>query len=227
MAKLIKQCVPGSVITVYTYPISLYCAKLRILLRHKTLEWQELPPPGGYGSDQYKTIIPSGNLPALIDGRLTLADSEAIAEYLNEKHPQPPMLPDDLCERALVRERSRFHDTRLEPELRKLFPYIDNHVPDKRFFEQQSTQISARLNQLSTLLPNADSTRTQLLTLGDCGLPVTFAWIDLLTPLFALKIAWPQTVVEYRREILRQKAVAEELGEYQPRLTQWLESPGD
>lgn len=217
----------NKVITVYTIPISLYCAKLRILLRHKSLQWQELPPPGGYGSDEYKTIIPSGNLPALIDGRLTLSDSEAIAEYLNEKHPQPPMLPDDLSERARVRERSRFHDTRLEPEVRKLFPYIDNDAPDNCFIEQQSTQISARLNQLSTLLPSADSQQPQLLTLGDCGLPVTFAWIELLTPRFDLKIQWPQAVVEYRNEIAGHKAVAEEIGDYQPKLTQWLDSLGD
>ena len=80
-------------LTIYAIPISLYCAKLRILLRHKKIQWQELPPPGGYGSAEYKSIVPSGNLPALVDGSLLLADSEAIAEYLNEKYPNPPMLP--------------------------------------------------------------------------------------------------------------------------------------
>ncbi len=67
-------------LTVYTVPISLYCAKLRIVLRHKQLEWNEQTPPGGYGSNEYKTIVVSGNLPALVDGSLLIADSEAIAE---------------------------------------------------------------------------------------------------------------------------------------------------
>ena len=80
-------------LTIYAIAPSLYCAKLRILLRHKQLAWEEVPPPGGYGSDQYKRLIASGNLPALVDGSLTLADSEAIAEYLNELHPDPAMLP--------------------------------------------------------------------------------------------------------------------------------------
>ena len=46
-------------LTVYTVPISLYCAKLRIVLRHKQLEWNEQMPPGGYGSDEYKTVVVS------------------------------------------------------------------------------------------------------------------------------------------------------------------------
>ena len=93
-------------LTVYAIPLSLYCAKIRILLRHKALEWREIPPPGGYGSDEYKQIVPSGNLPALIDGDLMLADSEVIAEYLNEVFPDPPMLPADNHRRAKARERS-------------------------------------------------------------------------------------------------------------------------
>ena len=58
---------------VYAVPISLYCAKLRILLRHKSLDWQEELPPGGYGSAAYREVVPSGNLPALVDGALLIA----------------------------------------------------------------------------------------------------------------------------------------------------------
>lgn len=211
-------------LTIYAIPISLYCAKLRILLRHKALEWNELPPPGGYGSDEYKLTIPSGNLPAMMDGERTLADSEVIAEYLNEKYPQPPMLPDDIYQRAKIRERSRFHDTRLEPQLRKLFPYIDEKHADAGFFEQQSTLINNRLKQLPNLLANTDTGASQALTLGDCGLPITFVWIDILTPVFDLKIDWPNAVLQYRREIESHQAVAQELETYQQNLRHWLDS---
>lgn len=211
-------------LTIYAIPISLYCAKLRILLRYKALEWNELPPPGGYGSDEYKLTIPSGNLPAMVDGKLTLADSEVIAEYLNEKYPQPPMLPDDISQRAKIRERSRFHDTRLEPELRKLFPYIDENHADAAFFELQSKLISNRLNQLPKLLDNTDTTVADALTLGDCGLPITFIWIDFLTPVFDLKVDWPDAVLHYRTEVERHQAVAQELQIYRQNLNQWLSS---
>ena len=211
-------------LTIYAIPISLYCAKLRILLRHKGLEWKELPPPGGYGSDEYKGIIPSGNLPAMVDGELTLADSEVIAEYLNEKHPLPAMLPSDSSQRAKIRERSRFHDTRLEPELRKLFPYIDEKNSDANVIRHQSKQINNRLKQLSDLLESTHIPFTNALTLGDCGLPITVAWIELLTPIFDLKINWPDPVVSYIHEIHTHQAVATELEIYRENLGEWLNS---
>ena len=211
---------------IYAIPISLYCAKLRILMRHKNLEWEEVPPPGGYGADEYKLIIPSGNLPALVDGSLTLADSEAIAEYLNEKFPEPAMLPVDIQLRAQARERSRFHDTRLEPEVRKLFPYIDAAQADTEFFSHQSRRISARLGQLAQLLSATPASLGQGLTLGDCGFPITFTWIALLTPMFDLDIDWPDAIIDYKSRMQRYPAVSVELESYRASLTDWLDSIG-
>ncbi len=138
-------------LTIYTVPISLYCAKLRIVLRHKKLEWNEQPPPGGYGSDEYKAIVASGNLPALVDGSLLVADSEAIAEYLEEKYPDPAMLPSKPSHRAKARELSRFHDTRLEPEIRKLFGNLSPEKRDPQLILAQAIEINTRLLQLSEI----------------------------------------------------------------------------
>jgi glutathione S-transferase/maleylpyruvate isomerase len=80
-------------LTIYSVPVATYCAKLRITMRHKGLAWEELPPPGGYGSAEYKAIVPSGNLPAMVDEGFMLADSEAIAEYLNEAYPDVRCCP--------------------------------------------------------------------------------------------------------------------------------------
>jgi len=213
-------------LTVYTLPISLYCAKLRILLRRKDLDWQEVSPPGGYGSDEYKAIVPSGNLPAIIDGDLLIADSEAIAEYLNEKHPDPPMLPTEATQRAKAREQSRFHDTRLEPELRKLFPHIAPQRRDPALAETQSRKISERLDQFATMLGDGRSKLDDMLTLGDCGFPITFTWIEALSPVLGLAVVWPEKVVSYRNSLSAHAAVATELAEYRPKLAEWLEGSG-
>ena len=137
---------------IYTVPVSLYCAKLPIVLRHKNLAWQEEAPPGGYRSAAYKAIVPSGNIPTLINGDLTIADSEATAEYLNDIHPEPPMLPATPDERAKIRERSRFHDTRLEPEIRALFPFIKAIQGADDLIAAQAAAISEKLRQLADLL---------------------------------------------------------------------------
>mgnify|MGYP000067351364 CR=1 FL=1 len=206
--------------TVYCVPVGIYCAKLRILLRYKRLEWRELPPPGGYGTDDYKRIVPSGNVPALDDDGLILGDSEAIAEYLNEKFPAPPMLPDDLAGRARVRELSRFNDTRLEPEVRALFAQTDPATRDPAVVGARAGAISARLSQLAHLLEWFGE--TDALTLGDCGFPATFEWIDCFDPILDLGIDWPDAVRAYRERLGRIDAVSGELSSYRPVIDDWI-----
>ena len=208
-------------LTIYSVPISLYCAKLRIILRHKKLEWNEQPPPGGYGSDEYKTIVASGNLPALVDGSLLIADSEAIAEYLEEKYPVPAMLPVESGDRAKVRELSRFHDTRLEPEIRKLFGNLSSEKRDPQLNLDQAIEINTRLLQLSEISKSSPSG----LSLAHCGYPITFAWLDVLIPLLPLKIKWPQNILNWRKELEAFPAVAAELSNYCPKIEDWLTPP--
>jgi glutathione S-transferase len=203
---------------IYSVPISLYCAKLRIVLRHKELKWEEQPPIGGYGSDEYKTIIPSGNLPALVDGKLLIADSEAIAEYLEEICPTPAMLPAKPDTRAKTREAGRFHDTRLEPELRKLFKTLSSKNQDQKLQESQETEINTRLHQFSKLL-NPEPNR---LFLGDCGYPISFSWLDALIPLLSLRINWPTEIKTWRKKIEQFPAVKDELADYKPKLEKWM-----
>ena len=207
-------------LTIYTVPISLYCAKLRIVLRHKGLNWEEQLPPGGYGSEEYKSHVISGNLPALIDGSILVADSEAIAEYLDEKHPLPAMLPKNLGSRAKIRELSRFHDTRFEPELRKLFGNISLDKRDIKLNEKQTTKINMLLTQLSSIVGGTPIE----LTLAYCGYPISFAWLDGLTPLLSLDIDWPENVIKWRKKIEVFPAVSAELSDYHPKLKEWLDS---
>lgn len=48
-------------------------------------------------------LNPQGLVPVLADGPLLLSQSLAIIEYLDETHPNPPLLPPDAAGRALVR----------------------------------------------------------------------------------------------------------------------------
>ncbi len=209
-------------LTVYAIPPSLYCAKLRVLLRYKSLTWEEVPPPGGYGSEAYKALVPGGNLPALRHGELLIADSEAIAEYLEECWPDPPALPADPADRARARALSRFHDTRLEPAVRACFAHLPGRAPATAARAGElSHEITARLAQLARLL--ADMTDAgESLTLGECGYPISFAWLDALGPHLGLEIAWPDDVAAYRARLERLPAVAEELAAYRPILTDFF-----
>ncbi len=51
----------------------------------------------------YAALSPTRLVPTLVDGEHALGQSLAIIEYLDETHPQPPLLPADALGRARVR----------------------------------------------------------------------------------------------------------------------------
>ncbi|MCU7247706.1 maleylacetoacetate isomerase [Pseudomonas koreensis] len=94
----------------YTYYRSTSSYRVRIALALKGLDYQALPvnliaPPGGeHRQPAYLALNPQGRVPALrTDDGALLIQSPAIIEYLEERYPQLPLLPDDLVARARVR----------------------------------------------------------------------------------------------------------------------------
>ncbi|MEF7617369.1 maleylacetoacetate isomerase [Aquincola sp. MAHUQ-54] len=57
-------------------------------------------------SESYAAVAPSRLVPSLRDGDAVIAQSLAIIEYLDETHPEPPLLPRDALGRARVRALS-------------------------------------------------------------------------------------------------------------------------
>jgi maleylacetoacetate isomerase len=92
----------------YGFWRSLASLRVRIALNLKGLRFEETPVDllkGQQFADGYKALNPQSVLPALIldDGGPPLVQSLAILEYLDETHPQPPLLPKDARGRARVR----------------------------------------------------------------------------------------------------------------------------
>jgi maleylacetoacetate isomerase len=80
--------------------------RVRLALGCKGLSVEHVPVnlvAGGQRSDSHQALNPQGLVPVLVDGNLVLTQSLAIIEYLDECFPQPPLLPADAAERALVR----------------------------------------------------------------------------------------------------------------------------
>ncbi|UWR00556.1 glutathione S-transferase [Rhodobacteraceae bacterium S2214] len=209
-------------LTIYAVPVSVYNAKLRILLRHKGVEFTELPPPGGYGSAEYKALIPSGNLPAMIHDDLVLADSEAIAEYIEDAFPDVPMLPANMQLRAKAREKSRMHDTRLEPAVRAIYPQVAYATRDVDAVNAGGAAISKHLASLALLL-STDPLDRDTLWMCDCGFAVTFAWIKAFETAIDLPIKWPEAVLAYDARLRGFPEVAKELIAYKPAMDAYLE----
>ena len=208
-------------IVIYSVPVAAYCAKLRILLNHKGIPFEERPPPGGYGSDEYRAIVPSGNLPAMIHDGFQLADSEAIAEYLEDAFPGVAMLPRDARLRAKAREFSRFHDTRLEPSVRAMYPQVAHATRDAKAVEAGGAAISKHLTSLALLLRDDPLDRSQL-WLSDCGFAVTLPWIKAFEDALDMPVEWPEIVLRYQDRLQDFDVVANELAAYRPAMDDYL-----
>jgi RNA polymerase-associated protein len=80
-----------------------YCARVRIVLAEKNVEHELFPidlsdrPPWLYDKNQ------TGRVPVLEDGSFVLPESAVVNEYVEERYPQPAMLPSDPDERAKAR----------------------------------------------------------------------------------------------------------------------------
>ena len=90
----------------YSYFRSSAAFRVRIALGLKGLPFEtvsvHLQKNEQHGPD-YAAVSNSKLLPTLVDGDATLTQSLAILEYLEETHPQPPLLPADPPGRARVR----------------------------------------------------------------------------------------------------------------------------
>jgi maleylacetoacetate isomerase len=59
---------------------------------------------GEQGKEAYRELSPAGIVPVLVDGDVTLTQSLAIIDYLDHRHPEPRLIPDDPVLRARVLE---------------------------------------------------------------------------------------------------------------------------
>jgi maleylpyruvate isomerase len=93
----------------YTYFRSSAAYRVRIALNLKGLQYDAIPVHllrggGEQLKEAYRAVNPSGLVPAFEDEGITLTQSVAILEYLEEAYPQTPIMPADAIGRARVRE---------------------------------------------------------------------------------------------------------------------------
>jgi maleylpyruvate isomerase len=92
----------------YSYFRSSAAYRVRIALNLKGLDYEYAPvhllrDGGQQLKPEYRALNPDGIVPTLVDGDEVLNQSLAIIEYLEETHPEPPLLPRAPTDRAFVR----------------------------------------------------------------------------------------------------------------------------
>ena len=92
---------------------SAFCEKVRLVLAAKRLDYTVVEVTPGLGQLELFRLSGQRQVPVLLDGSEVIADSTAIALYLERHHPEPLLLPEAPAERARVLLIEDWADTAL------------------------------------------------------------------------------------------------------------------
>jgi glutathione S-transferase len=105
-------------LTLYDFPTSGNARKVRLLLAELGLEFEHVPVPRPRPRpDWYLEVNPFGGVPAIRDGDLVLAESQAILRYLAAREGRDDLYPSEPVARARV-------DCALDAWTTTVFPQI-------------------------------------------------------------------------------------------------------
>jgi len=213
------------------HSINSVCAqKVRIALAEKGLEYREhlMTLRGDQFDPQYMQLNPNAVVPTLVHDRRPVIESSVILYYLEEAFPEPPLMPADLHERALVRQYNKLVDEHVHNSctiltfataFRPWFAGLSGEQIEQRLAKSPSKQRTeykrdVALNGLdSKYVRDAVANHAKLLTLMDTSL-ASGSW--LAGKAFSLADA---AVVPYilRLELLKLAGLWDKL----PRIGDW------
>lgn len=92
--------------------------RLRIALALKNLAYEPRYvnlPKMEHRAEDYLKVNPQGLVPALVEDGLVVTQSMAMIEYLDEKYPEPPLMPGETAARWYVRALSQIIGCEIHP----------------------------------------------------------------------------------------------------------------
>lgn len=101
----------------YHHPLSPACRKLRLTLAEKKIEVELVEERFWEKGSEFLRRNAAGQVPVLrMDGR-NMSESQAICEYLEEKYPEPPLMPKSASARYEVRRLVGWFDDKFYREV--------------------------------------------------------------------------------------------------------------
>jgi glutathione S-transferase len=100
--------------TLYELALSPFVQKVKIALREKGVDFERRSSFDPAHADDFAHGNPRREVPMFVDGDVRIWDSTVIVDYIEERWPDPALMPGGPAERASVRLLEELADTRLE-----------------------------------------------------------------------------------------------------------------
>jgi glutathione S-transferase len=194
----------------YGSTLSPFVRKTAAFLREKGIEFDLEPTGFPNPSPEFCAASPFKKMPALVDGDYCLSDSSAIIHYIEAKHPDPPLIPDEPRARGKVIWFDEFSDTIMAACGAKMF---FNRIVAPRFMGRAGDEAVAKAAERDELPPILDYVET-VAPDGEgflVGNRLTLADIAMASPFVNLKhleveldqSRYPKTVAYVQRILSR------------------------
>lgn len=169
----------------YTFPVAPNPTRLRVYLAEKGIAIEEVPVnllEGEQRSAEHLARNPLGRLPVLeLDDGSLLTESLAIIEYLEELHPEPPMLGRTALERARTRELERIAELDVMMRVARIVHATRSplgYAAQPALAETERARLPQVLRVLEARIGEAPFLAGAAPTIADCTLFAAFRFAD-------------------------------------------------
>lgn len=118
-------------LTLYDNAFSPFARKVRMVLEHKGLEATCIDGLRRKNHSVLQAVNGRVEVPALVDGDLTVINSSDIVAYLDHRYPEEPVLPAEPAVRARARAWERAADDTIDPILVDISYWLWAERPDE------------------------------------------------------------------------------------------------
>ena len=175
-------------IRLYHVPLSPFCRKVRLSLAEKRLEVELVEERYWERDPDFLRRNPAGKVPILKMDGLTLCESGAICEYIEERFPDPPLLPKDPAGRHEVRRLVGWFDDKFHKEVtsKLLYERVNKKItkegyPDSANVKAGAKAIKFHLDYMTSLLDERRWLAGNELTLADFAAASHLSALDYIS----------------------------------------------
>jgi glutathione S-transferase len=168
--------------------LSPLCRKVRLVLAEKNLPFEMKVEKTWERNESFLILNPAGEVPVLEESDAqVLADGNAICEYLEETHPEPPLLGSGPFERAEVRRLVGWFDGKFNREVTEnlagekvMKRFLGLGQPDSGAIRAGLANIHYHLDYIAYLAERRNWLASDRLSLADLAAAAHLSVIDYL-----------------------------------------------
>ncbi len=169
-------------------PLSPFCRKVRLTLAEKKIEVELVEEKYWEKDADFLRRNPAAKVPVLRIGDLTLAESTAICEFLEETRPEPPLLPKEPEARYEVRRLVAWFDDKFHNEVtsKLLYERVNKKItkegyPDSGNVKSGAKAIKFHIEYMGWLLDQRRWLAGNDMTLADFAAAAHLSALDYIS----------------------------------------------